>query len=263
MRGFVLAAILAGSMGLAFGQGQVQSRSSFPVSPDATTTCQSTFTSGSGPSLFKYCITANGNIVQLESPAGFEHVREGNFYEGYGVCDVNANKSYSDFADFDSGNWNAPTRTQPNGPNTFPLTIKRTTSDGLFTLTQIFSQTTVERIIKITETLKNNVPVSKPIYLVRWMDVDADNTISDDYADHGTDAAWDYQPAGHGVMVYVTAQAVNHFANVLDQSIFFLDPCTLAGSSTPAFGDNTIYAGYNFTLGSGGSKTVSFEYKRF
>jgi hypothetical protein len=264
MRSFSLAIALATLSGLCFAQVQhAEASGSFPITPDATTTCQSTFSSGSGPSLFKFCITANGNIVQLESPAGFEHVRVGDFSEGYGICDVNANKSYVDFASSASTNWNAATRTQPNGANTFPLTIKRTTSDGLFTLTQVFSRITDERIVKVTETLKNNVPVSKPVFLVRWMDVDADNTIDNDYADHGNDSAWDYEQAGHGVMVYVSAQAVKHFANALDQTIFFVDPCTLAGSATPAFGDNTIYAGYNFTLGSTGSKTVSFEYKRF
>lgn len=232
------------------------------VTPDLTTTCQSTFTSGSGATLFKFCVTANGNITKLESPAGFEHLQVGGFAEGYGFCDVNSNQSYYDFAVSDSGNWLAATITQPGGPNTLPLTIKRTTADGLFTLTQAFSRNTGERIIKINTTLKNNVPVSKPVFLVRWADVDADNDFPDDYADHGLDASWDYEPAGHGVMLYVATPTVTHFANVLLGSAF-VNPCTLAGASTPAFGDGAIYAGYNLTMGASGSKTVAFEYKRF
>ena len=57
------------------------------VSPDATQTCQSTFTSGSVSTLLKFCVTANGNITQLESPQNIEFISHGGFAEGYGVCD--------------------------------------------------------------------------------------------------------------------------------------------------------------------------------
>ena len=127
---------------------QVQARAAAILSPAATDICASTFTSGSGQTFLKFCVTVNGNITQLESPSGTEFIREGSFAEGYGVCDVNANKQYYDYADGgDSGNWGAPVITQPGGANTFPLTIKRTTTDGLFTLTQLFSRNSAEHIV--------------------------------------------------------------------------------------------------------------------
>ena len=115
------------------------------VSPDATQTCQSTFTSGSVSTLLKFCVTVNGNITQLESPQNIEFISHGGFAEGYGVCDSTAGKAYFDYATNDTGNWNAPVRTQPGGANTFPLKIVRTTADGIWTLTQNFSRNPGER----------------------------------------------------------------------------------------------------------------------
>jgi hypothetical protein len=43
-------------------------------SPLSTSTCSFTFTSGANNTFLKYCITANGNITQLETPGG-ESVR--------------------------------------------------------------------------------------------------------------------------------------------------------------------------------------------
>src|SRR5579863_194266 len=57
------------------------------VSPDATTTCKLTFTSGGSPNYLQFCVTVNGNIVELKSPQPYEHIREGTVLEGYGICD--------------------------------------------------------------------------------------------------------------------------------------------------------------------------------
>jgi hypothetical protein len=37
--------------------------------------------------LLQFCVTVNGNITEFQSPVGFEHIREGSFGEGYGICD--------------------------------------------------------------------------------------------------------------------------------------------------------------------------------
>ena len=253
------------SMGFA-QQGQETARAMAIISPDGTSTCASTYSFGSGNTFFKFCVTNNGNITQFESPVGVEHIRNGTFAEGYSVCDVNANKQYYDYADAgDSGNWGAPVKTQPGGPNTFPLTIKRTTTDGLFTLTQTFSRVTGERIVKIGTTLKNNVPVAKPVHLIRFADVDANGVFSN-YVDQGVEAACGYNPFQYGLMLYVATSTVNHFANSLNfGGGQFADSCSLPGNSsvTPALEDGSIYAGYNFSLGANAAKTVAFEYKRF
>lgn len=264
----LLALLVSALPAVSFAQveRQLQTHASIPISPDVTSTCASTFSSGSGQTLMKFCVTSNGNITQFESPAGYEHIRFGSFAEGYSICDVNANKQYYDYADAgDSGNWNAPVITQPGGANTFPLTIKRTTSDGLFTLTQAFSRNTGERIVKINTTLKNNVPVSKPVHLIRFADIDANNTAFYNEFDQGVDSAWGYNPYQYGLMLYIATPTVNHLANSLDFNTQFADSCSLPGNSsvTPALLDGSVYAGYNFTLGASGSKTVAFEYKRF
>jgi hypothetical protein len=64
------------------------------VSPDATQTCQSTFTSGSVSTLLKFCVTVDGNITHFESPQNIEFISHGGFAEGYGVCDSTAGKAY-------------------------------------------------------------------------------------------------------------------------------------------------------------------------
>src|SRR5262249_39740141 len=143
------------------------------ASAAVTSDCQSTFTSGSGLTFMEFCVTQNGNITEFQSPQGVEHIREGSFGEGYGICDFDNLNRYYDYADFgDTGNWLDPVLKQPNGPNTFPLTITRTTADGVFTLTQVFSQTPGERIVKVAMTLKNQTAASRDFALVRFADID-------------------------------------------------------------------------------------------
>ena len=71
-------------------------------SPFATSACSFTFTSGTNDTFLKYCVTANGNITQLETPQGHEHIAVGAFGEGYGLCDAtvgSAQVPYFDYAD--------------------------------------------------------------------------------------------------------------------------------------------------------------------
>src|SRR5215216_7432157 len=44
-----------------------------------------TFSAGAGLTLFRWTISNHGNIVRLESPAGFEHLAAGSAGEGYVV----------------------------------------------------------------------------------------------------------------------------------------------------------------------------------
>jgi hypothetical protein len=82
-----------------------------------------------------YCVTANGNIVAIETPAGHPMITDS--AEGYGICDATTGKDYHDYAQFgDSGNWNPATVVSSS---TKAVKIARTTKDGLFTLTQTIS----------------------------------------------------------------------------------------------------------------------------
>ena len=266
---FPVAAFLALAV-LSFGQGQQQSHPSV-VKGDATSTCQSTFTSGSNWTYFQFCTTVNGNITEFQSPAGVEHIREGVYGEGYGICDFDTLTRYYDYADYgDSGNWLPSVITQPGGPGTFPLKITRTTSDGVFTLTQTFTRTTNVPTVNFTMALKNQTAVAKDYALVRYADIDANNADGGDfnnYFDFTWDSAWGYNPGfnDHGVMLFAVPSNTTHFAVVQDISDG-PDPCSPVAnlpSSTPWFGDGSVGHDWNGTLGAHKSITVNGGYRRF
>jgi hypothetical protein len=230
--------------------------------------CQSTFAFGSGPTLFNFCVSSHGNLVQFTSPEGFEHIREGFIGEGYGICDGNPKKRYFDYADGGvSGDWNDPVITQPGGPNTFPLKITRATSDGIFTLTQVFSRNTSERVAKIAMTIRNNSASPKTITLIRFADIDANNANHGNFMnefDSGSDSAWGYNSRAYGVMISAVPVSVPH-AGIVWNWNSGPDPCDplLNITATPFLGDGSAGVIAEFGLGPGKSQTVSIEYQRF
>src|SRR5215469_11636579 len=137
----------------------------------ATATCTYPFTvPGNLNSYLSYCVTVNGNIVSLQSPKGFDQIAQGGAAEGYGVCDLSTNTAYYDWAYLDSGNWGAPTLVSNTAT---AVRIARTTTDGLWTLTQTISKVSgVQPYAKVTMALKNNTAITKDAYLVRYADVD-------------------------------------------------------------------------------------------
>jgi hypothetical protein len=146
------------------------------VSPLATSTCSYNFISGTGDTFLKYCVTVNGNITQLEAPAGHEHIAVGAFGEGYEVCDLNTHPSvgYFDYADFGgSSNWGPATLLTQTAT---AVKIARTTSDGNWTLTQTIALVAGTSSINITMVLRNNSTVDRRASLLRYADVDADST---------------------------------------------------------------------------------------
>src|SRR5664279_1736544 len=183
-------------LSVGFSQSQQKIHVSKNSSNAATSDCQSTFTSGNGPTFMEFCVTQNGNVTEFQSPVGVEHIREGDIVEGYGICDFTNLTRYFDWADGgDSGNWLNAVRTQPHGANTFPLKITRTTSDGIFTLTQTFTQNTAERIVKIAMSLKNNTAIPRDFALVRDADIDANNANDGTFMntfDFDRESAWGY-----------------------------------------------------------------------
>src|SRR5271154_5872312 len=71
------------------------------VDPNATTTCQVTYTSGAGENATQFCVTQNGNITQF-SRNGVEMIEVGITGEGYGFCDVSSHTGYYDYGYFAS-----------------------------------------------------------------------------------------------------------------------------------------------------------------
>lgn len=157
------------------------------VGNDSTSTCSFTYTSGVNDTFLKYCVTVNGNITQLETPVGHEHIAVGVFGEGYGVCDATANVAYYDYADFgDSGNWGAPVTTQPNATT---VKVVRNTSDGIWTLTQTITQVAASSSIQIAMALTNNTAVDRRASLIRYADVDANSSFLNNF-DSTTNSSW-------------------------------------------------------------------------
>jgi hypothetical protein len=249
-----------------FGQVQQKTHVADAVTIDATTTCKFTFTSGAPPNFLKFCVTGNGNVVQFTSPGGFEHIREGTILEGYSICDFGSLTRYYDFAAADSGNWGPPAISGA----ALPLTIKRTTSDGIYTLTQLFTRNVPEPAVKITMTLKNNTAAAHDFALVRYADIDANNAHAGDFHnffDFDRQSAWGYNNGFNlfGVMLQSVPTTVPHFAFVQNTADFpdSCNPVANLPSTTPFFGDGSVGLDFNGTLKAGKAVTVSAEYKRF
>ncbi|MBZ5656435.1 MAG: hypothetical protein LAO56_14295 [Acidobacteriia bacterium] len=159
-------------------------------------TCAYTFTNpGKNNSYMTFCVSVNGNLISFQSPSGIEYLNLGTLSEGYGICDLSTGAAYYDFSDYgESGNWNPPVLLLVNATT---VKIARTTSDGLFTLTQTIAKVAgVTPYAKITMALKNNTGVTKDVYLIRWADVDpfdANSTGSFlESFDSSVNSAWGY-----------------------------------------------------------------------
>src|SRR3954454_5153183 len=184
----------------------------------ASTGCFSTETSGSGATLMTICISDHGNLVQFESPAGFEHLRTGNgtIGEGYRVCALGGVTNSGYDAGFNEAGFGLPTINQPNGPNTFPLMVTRNTTNGSFQLTQTFDRNTTEKEVTIRMSLKNvsSAPIGQ-VALTRYFDGDIDGVADDDLYARTGNSVWGYadvQPPfgeGHGLMLTPITFATN------------------------------------------------------
>ncbi len=166
--------------------------------------CFSLLSSGSGLTLMKVCISTDGNLTKFESPAGFDQIGQGNlFRDGYSICTGNLPNFPNVPEGYDAGaaeaGFGAPVITQPNGPNTLPLTIVRTTTDGVYELKQSYAQDVTKRDIAITMkiTRKSNSDCGPngcpPVRLARYFEGDVDNNQSANarFA-QDTDSVWEW-----------------------------------------------------------------------
>src|ERR1700675_2870721 len=218
---FAMALLLTSA---ALGQQLQQRMAPAPAAPLAATDCFATFTSGAGATAFNFCVTENGNILSLESPAGAEHIRIGIFMEGYTICDHSpVGKRYWDLGAFSpNGDFLAPTIVQPNGPNTLPLAITRTTWDFLYTLKQTFSRNPSDRSVSVTMALTNNdITFTGPRNVSVWRgaDFDIDGTFANwGGATKDSAFAWNnvafLSPGGHGGSLTTQSLGIPHTATV-------------------------------------------------
>jgi hypothetical protein len=254
------------------------------ISVEASSACFSTHTNGTGPNLLKFCISNHGNVVQFESPAGAEHINVAPVGEGYIACSKAPTTGDIVAVGFDAGfaeeNWGAPTITQPNGPNTFPLTITRETTNpqpsvfGQFRLKQVFSRDTNEKDLTITATLTNLLSVAREeVFLSRYYDADVNGTIADS-SGQSADSVWAHDSAAlsltaltfavpHGVSREKYANWDPNGPGVSSKHGRFA--CRTFTSDPPLAGADYVgWVTYSLgTLKANGSKTVKFVYRRF
>jgi hypothetical protein len=244
---------------------------SVSASPFATSNCSYTFTSPATAAIkyLQFCVTANGNVVEFQSPAGVEYIRNGAYNEGYGICDLSAGGlAYYDYADSgDSGNWLAP------GPATLTATsvkIPRTTSDGVWTLTQTIALNKAAASVNVTMALKNNTAVARSAAIVRFADVDVGNSFSNNF-DGTNDSAWGYNRISGGTIPYYGLLLQLNGPSAFSHEGFAIntpagpDPCNSAanwvGTLTGADGGIVFWQFLN--VPKNGTKTVKEKYTAF
>lgn len=230
------------------------------ASPNASSTCSYTFTTGSGPKYLQSCVTVNGNLTEFQNPQYYEHIRVGLNGEGYGICDITAGYvGYFDYADYgDSANWQAPVTLSSTATS---VKIQRTTGDGNWTLTQTLTQSATNSNVKITMVLKNNTSVTRDAYLVRWVDTDAAGWFNNDFGSTYT-SVFGYVTNLYGLALQALPPLSSFWTS--EASNGYPDPCNwgTAAVATPVNGDYGMFLGYiPFGIKKGASKTITMIYK--
>ena len=147
---------------LATPAGQAQKIRTDEANPNVVG-CAYNFQSGANNTYLSFCVTNTGTIPQIETPQGFTQLLE--TVEGYGICNESPIVAYYDWQGMgDSGNWNAPILVSHNATS---VKIRRTTSDGVWTLTQTFTLVPATPAIKVAMALKNNTAAARTAYVVR------------------------------------------------------------------------------------------------
>jgi hypothetical protein len=245
-----------------FAQAQHAAASSTKAARPETLECDTNFST----ELPYFCVTENGNIQNFIYPTGYSQI----YTDGYGVCDYTGGISYFDAGVADSGNWNASVSKEPGGPNTLPLIVTRTTSDGIWTITQIFSRNTTDAYVKVEMTLKNNTKTGRSLELTRYVDIDADSSPYTNYFDGSINAGWGYQSEAvsypnHGLTIRASQSIHNLFGYNTASGNY--DPCNIRENTlgVPAYGDEAVVYAFapngNFSIPGGKSVTVTLEYR--
>jgi hypothetical protein len=234
----------------------------------ATSACSYNFTSGTNNTYLRFCVTVNGNIPQLMTPFNREHIAVGPAGEGYGVCDNTGAAAYFDYADYgDSGNWGAPALVSQTPTS---VKIARTTSDGVWTLTQTITQAASTQSVRVIMALKNNTAAARSIFLMRFADVDVSGTTSNNFdatanSAFGWNSAFSSTP-DYGLMVQNAGNTAgfNNTIPFVQKVAFPPNPC-VPGAQI-AFGpitatDGSMLMYYEGTVPQKGTRTVTMNYK--
>jgi len=179
--------------------GAAQSSSKGAVKT-AADTCAYTFVqAGANNSYMEVCVSVNGNLISFQSPSGIEYLNLGTLSEGYGLYDFTSGISYYDYSDYGASGFGSPMVLSATAAL---VKIQRTTTDGIWTLTQTIAKSgATTPFAKITMALKNNTAVNREVYLLRWADVDPFNANSTANFQESFDStiysAWGYTPLNY------------------------------------------------------------------
>ena len=150
--------------------------SAHSVSQALAPACFATFASGEGEGAFSTCISADGNLQSFRIGLN-EHISTTNPIEGYALCSNGGGNTYYDAASAGESGWRLARAIQPNGANTLPLSIVRTSSDGAFRLTQTYYVTGGRQTVLVSMDVQNLTALDIPgVTLARMVNADVDGS---------------------------------------------------------------------------------------
>lgn len=242
------------------------------ASPESSTPLR-TFTFGTGPTGFRYAVSAHGNVVNIESPiydgAPFQHIFGD---EGYALSvptDIGT-ITYWDAGSFEatgcsgtSRSW-SPTVVE-SGFNANGTTLKRSTCDGAFQLTQTFARNTVNHELTITMTLRNTSGFNYTnTQLSRYFDGDIDRDFGDDRYSRTIDSVYGQDSNLDNLMLTALTFNIDHTTSVHTASGWNAAVTSQASVATPtAPGDYVGRITYILgTVNNNTQKVVKVLYKR-
>ena len=273
----LFAAVLAlAAAGHAFAQGpstdQEQGNYKNILSAQVITTLapQQCFSSGSGVTFLKICITNNGNISWFESPAGAVQLYS---REGYAVCSLSNNLTvvHGFDANVAANGWGVSTVSQPNGVGTFPLIVTRQSLDGVIQLKQTFTRNAGERGIDVQMDITNMSAYSSYLRVSRYFDADLNGTTINPFW-FSDDSVWGWGGLNQRGLMLTAAPSSSYIYYPWVSSYNDWNPngaghqyargCSDGGWAVQ--GDNvggmvTVLGGVN----AGQTKTVTLRYRRF
>lgn len=236
-----------------------------PARLSADNSCFSTYAAGLGALRIVVCVSAHGNLVHFEAPSGVVQVIGG---EGYALCLDGAMPSY-DAGDVELG-FGPATIVQPNGPNTFPLTIIRDTVDGSLRLEQTLSPRldrghfqVFMRVANIGATTRTGVKLARYAHLSG-----GDSALNRFQVTHDSAGGSGERPSGvFGLLLTALSFDVPHTAAAepVDAWALSREGCAAAGTVAPEEqADGVVWITYNIgTLKPRGGKRVKASYWRY
>jgi len=258
----VCAIVFLGSIGFALS-GRAQAQGSVTAQTDST--CSYSFSTGANNTSLQYCVSKNGNVQYITTPAG--HGNSGTD-EGYGVCDTGTGSSYEEWGSRfgNTLNWG------PANVTTHTATVVktvRTTIDNFFTLTQTITMVPSNSSIKVAMALKNNTTVARNVNLVRYIYATPDDNLIANY-DGTQNGAFAWRSIGTGNSPFglmMQTVGTSPFAGYNGFAQNSADPpysCDYVRHWTGGLAQNingslvTVWVG---TLPARGSKTFTISYK--